>query len=197
MVRRFIANLFAASLCTATVLFAASCADASKAYNDESIYTEQKFYCVDEFGQKVYHTGISAMYFIPEYEKLEYEYDYLEFYIFDGTATMVKTAITFVLDLYFNDQDAYKSAKDNELETRTFMTEYPAKKWYENPEFEFSIGDFFCKTVYDDNYPRRFGLICYNDDNFVLRYLYFEEWEAPEYVQNKDYIAKCTNCPWN
>lgn len=196
MVRRLFANVFVSLLCMSTVFYATSCVDDPKTYNDTDIYMELKFYNEEDFGQKVYHTGISAMNFIPEYEDLKYDYSSIDFYIFDGTTTMDKTAVSFVLDLHFNDQNAYQSAKNNELESQIFMMDYPDKKWYEDPEFEFSISDFFCKTVYNDNYPRRFGLICYNDNNFILRYLFFEEWEASEYVQDKDYIAKCTNCPW-
>ncbi len=196
MKRRFFVNIFVVLLCVTTVLYATSCSNEPRTYNDVNIYIEQKFYNEEEFGEKVYHTGISAMNFIPEYEEIEYDYSYIKFYIFDGTATMTKTAVSFVLDLYFSDKNVYQSAKTNELEQHIFMTDYSGKKWYENPEFEFSIGDFFCKIVYNDNYPRRYGLICSNDNNFILRYLFFEEWEGPEYVQSKDYIKKCTNCPW-
>lgn len=104
--------------------------------------------------------------------------------------------MTFALDLKFNDKDNYESAKQNELSTRIYRTEYEEKKWNEHPVFEFKIGSFLCKTVYDEDYPRRFGIICLNDNSLVLRYLYFEEWESPEYVKDADYIFNCTNCPW-
>ena len=136
------------------------------------------------------------MHFLPRYEDVQYNYSDIDFYIFDGTATMDKTAVTFALDLSFDNIDAYNEAKSSELESRTFMTDYSENNRYENAEFEFTTGDFSCKTVYDDDYPRRFELICFNDGTYTLRYLFFEEWEAWEYAQDKDYIINCTNCPW-
>ncbi len=177
-------------------LFFFGCKDNSKKYHDIEIYIQQKYLDKDVFGEKVYHTGIDANFFLPKYEDIEYNYSEIDFYIFSGTATLSNTAVTFALDLKFDDKEKYESAKQNELSTREFMTEYEDKKWNENPVFEFTIGDFVCKTVYDDDYPRRFGLICLNDNSLVLRYLYFEEWESPEYVKDSNYIFNCTNCPW-
>lgn len=173
------------------------CTGKIRTYHDIEIYTLQKYHDKDTFGEKVYHSGVGADYFLPKYEEIEYNYSDIDFYIFDGTATSSKTAVTFVLDLKFNDKTEYESAKQNELITRDFMTEYDGKKWYENPVVEFNIGNYFCKTVDGTGYPSRVRLICLNDNNYILRYLIFEEWESPEYVKDADYISSCTNCPWN
>lgn len=172
------------------------CTDHSKKYHDIEIYIQQKYLDKDVFGDKVYHSGAGAKFFLPKYEDIEYSYSEIDFYIYDGTATLGNTAVTFALDLKFDDKQKYESAKQNELSTREFMTEYEDKKWNENPVFEFKIGSFNCKTVKDEGYPRRVRFICSNDSNFVLRYLIFEEWESPEYVKNSNYIFNCTNCPW-
>lgn len=171
-----------------------------KTYHDIEIYTQQKYYDKDEFGEKVYHSGAGVDYFMPKYEEIEYNYSGIDFYIFDGTATLSKTAVTFALDLKFSDKDEYESAKQYELSTRTFMMEYEAGKrdqWDKDPVFEFNLGNFSCKTVDGNGYPRRVRFICVDDSNYVLRYLVFEEWESPEYVKDADYILSCTNCPWN
>ena len=79
MVRRLFANVFVSLLCMSTVFYATSCVDDPKTYNDTDIYMELKFYNEEDFGQKVYHTGISAMNFIPEYEDLKYDYSSIDF----------------------------------------------------------------------------------------------------------------------
>ena len=169
----------------------------TKRYHDVEIYLQQKYRDKEEYGSKIYSSGGNANLFLPEYKELKYNYSDMDFYIFDGTGTMTYTAVTFVLDLKFSDKNEYEAAKQNELSTRSFRTEYEGKRWLEkDPVFEFNLDNFFCKTVLNNDYPRRFGLICFNDSYYVLRYLYFEEWESPEYIKDKDYILKCTSCPW-
>lgn len=170
--------------------------DIVRDYHDIEIYTQQKYLDKEVFESKACSTGYNANYFLPKYEEIEYNYSDIDFYLFDGTATMARTAVTLVLDLQFSDKAEYESAKQNELTMRNFRTEYEDKKWYDRPVFEFNIRDFFCKTVYGEDYPCRFGLICLNDSNYILRYLYFQEWESPEFVKDADYIYRCTNCPW-
>lgn len=185
------------TLCMGIVIWDGCSSNDIRKYHDIEIYIQQKYHDKDAFGEKVYHSGVGADYFLPKYEEIEYNYSDIDFYIFDGTATLSKTAVTFVLDLKFNDKTEYESAKQNELATHDFMTEYEGKKWYEKPVFEFNIGDYLCKTVDGNGYPSRVRLICLNDYNYVLRYLIFEEWESPEYVKDADYILSCTNCPWD
>ena len=170
--------------------------DHSVKYHNVDIYLEQLYLHKDIFTEKIYHTGIDANFFLPKYEEIEYNYSDIDFYLFNGTPTLSRTAITFALDLMFSDESDYEEAKQNELSTRIFRTEYEGKKRNEKPVFEFYKGNFFCKTVYNDNYPRRFGLLCLDDSDLVLRYLYFEEWESGRYVKDPDYIINCTNCPW-
>ena len=175
----------------------AGCSDASKKYHDIDIYIHQTYHDIDALGEYVYRSGSGADYFLPKYEEIEYNYSDIDFYIFDGTATLTRTAVTFVLDSKFDDEAEYETAKQNELSTREFMTEYKDKKWFDRrPVFEFTLGDFLCKTVNGNGYPRRVRLICMNDSSFILRYLIFEEWEAPERIQSPDYIKSCSNCPW-
>ena len=183
-------------MCFGIVVFA-GCEDASRKYHDIEIYIQQKYRDKEAFSEKVYHSGAGADYFLPKYEEIEYNYSDIDFYIFDGTATLIRTAVTFVLDLKFSDKNEYEAAKQNELLTRSFRTEYKEKKWYEKPVFEFDIKNYHCKTVDGKGFPCYFGLICLNDTDYVLRYLFFEEWESPEYVKDADYILSCTNCPWD
>ena len=169
-----------------------------KRYHGFEIYSQQRYLDKEEFGEKVYHTGVNAKYFLPEYEEIEYNYSDINFCIFDGTATLTQTAVSFALDLRFSGEDEYELAKQNELSTCNFMTKYEGKRWHEkDPVFEFEIGNFICKTVSSDNYPCRFGLLCFNDNDSTLRYLYFEEWESPEYIKNAKYIQSCTECIWD
>ena len=166
-----------------------------KAYHDINIYIQQQYHNKEVFGDKVYSLGVSADNFMPEYDEIEYNYSDIDFYIYNGTATMTKTAVTFALDLKFNDKDEYESAKSFELSAREFMTEYKGKQPNKSI-FEFELGDFLCKTVEGNGYPRCAGFICLNDSKLVLRYLIFEEWESPESVKDARYISGCTNCPW-
>ncbi|MDE6790937.1 MAG: hypothetical protein K2J61_04365 [Clostridia bacterium] len=180
------------------ILIADGCSNKDiKRYHDIEIYIQQKYLDKEEFGEQVYYTGAGVDYFIPKFEEIEYNYSDIDFYIFDGTATLSHTAVTFALDLKFSDKNEYESAKQNELSTRTFMTEYAEKKQNENPVFEFNLGNFSCKTVDGSGFPRRVRFICLDDSNYVLRYLVFEEWESPEFVKDATYILNCTNCPWN
>lgn len=171
---------------------------ALKKYHDVQIYSEKTYLDKDKFGEKVYFTGLGARSFLPEFSEITYDYSDIDFYLFNGTATSSNTAVTFVLDLKFEDAERYEEAKQTELSCHAFRTEYADKKWLDCvPLFEFSEGSYVCKTVQNDHYPSRFGLLCYSDDNNSLRYLFFEEWEASGYIQSKEYIIECTNCPWD
>lgn len=167
-----------------------------KAYHDKEIYIQQRYHDKDEFGEQVYAAGARVDDFMPKYEEIEYNYYDIDFYIFDGVVTYTRTAITFALDLMFSVKDEYESAKQNELSTRSFMTEYEGKETYENPVFEFTFGTFSCKTVKHIEYPRGVRFICLDDSNYVLRYLIFVEWYDDE-VKDVEYIMSYTNCPWN
>lgn len=192
-----VAILIIASLCASALLLGACTDNDFKAYHDKEIYIQQKYHDREEFGEQVYFSGVGVDYFMPKYEEIEYNYSDIDFYIYNGVGTLTKTAITFVLDLMFSDKDEYESAKQNELSTRTFMTEYEGKKPDENPVFEFNFGTFYCKTADGKGYPQYVMLICLDDSNCVLRYLVFQEWINRDEVKAPEYIVKCTNCPWN
>lgn len=181
-----------------SVLFLDACwSNNGKTYHDKEIYIQQRYHDKDEFGERVYSARVGVDSFMPKYEEIEYNYSDIDFYIFNGEANDTKTAITFALDLMFSDKDEYESAKQNELSTRTFMTEYEGKKPNENPVFEFNFGTFLCKTVDLKSYPQYVKLICLDDSNYVLRYLVLKEWINRDEVKTPEYIVKCTNCPWN
>lgn len=182
------------------VFFIVACTDRPVTYHSAEIYTQQQFYDEEMVGKKVSSSGGYARHFLPEYEGIEYNYSSVDFYIYDGTTTLTRTAVTFALDLQFDDENDYLTAKQSELSANNFMTEYNGDDLFlfeAKPETEFSYGDFTCKIVENADYPRRCGIICFNDEDYVLRYLYYDEWEAPEQVPQVDYIVKCTNCPWD
>jgi len=159
-------------------------------FHDLDIFLEKKFLNRDQFGENIYHSGINAEKFFPVVENSDNRKFEMDFYIFDGTATLGSTAVTFALDLEFAMGEDYLEMKSIELSSRDFETDLSGLIR------EFSMGNFICKIIKSDEYPRRFGLICYNDKDSIMRYLYFEEWESPEYEKNQDYIMRCTNCPW-
>lgn len=167
-----------------------------KTYHDVNIYMEKTYFETKELGEKVYHTGINSKQFIPSYNDLSYHYSSIDFYIFDGTATLTDTAVTIALDLFFDDENVYATAKQTAMESNFFMSESEKAENISSSQLDFTIEDFECKTVEDDGFSRRFGLLCFSDEKRILRYLYFEEWESPEYLKSKNYIWECSNCPW-
>lgn len=206
VISRLVAILSIAALCTGALFFNGCLSilafgmhsdSYAKTYHDKEIYIQQRYHDKDEFGDQVYAYGMGIEYFMPKYEEIEYNYSDIDFYIFNGASTVTKTAITFALDLIFSDKDEYESAKQSELSTRTFMTEYEEKTPNENSAFEFKFGTFLCKTVDGKGYPQCVRFICLDDSNYILRYLVFDEWINQDEVKAPEYIVKCTNCPWN
>lgn len=161
-----------------------------KSYEGQDIYIQKTYLDKDKFGEKVYHTGINAGHFMPEYLEIPYRFTDFNFFLFDGTASLLQSAVTYVLDLMFDDADFYEEAKQNEISLHDFMADE------DKSEFEFSKGNYICRLVQSRQYPRCFGVLCSSDQDKTLRYLYFEEWEKPEYPPRKEYIISCTNCPW-
>lgn len=171
-------------------------------YHDRNIFIERDFLDKENYNSAIYSSGVIADRFFPIYDEIKFKYDEINFYIYSGHRNLTHTGVTFSLDLIFDNENEYDEAKNTVLNYYNFLKLEDISPEYSGPhkpQVIFEIDNFVCKIVNEGDYtkyPSYFGMICYNDKEKVLRYLFFRELESPEYVQSVEYIKKCSNCPW-
>lgn len=146
--------------------------------NDNEIYKKTSNNCKD---------------FLPKYNDFIYRQFVKEFYIFDGSNTMSYTSISFVLELQF----------DNIQEYKQFLL-YENERMEYTDKFEITYKEYNCFLTtdtnltyyyYEENIPFQFGMLCQNEKNLLIRYIYFRECES-SVDKNFNIVFKNTNCNW-
>lgn len=171
-------------------------------YDDVDLYKNRVFLDEEKFDSRFNYTAKLADKFLPSYEEIDFGYSDIGFYIYDGSPNITKTALTFVLELKFDNDTAYSAAREEILGSYTLMTEedVQSKSSLREVKYELEVGSFECVTVNGDGYtkfPEYYGLLCFNDSGKTIRYLYFRELEAPEsFHGDSEYVIECTNCDW-
>lgn len=166
--------------------------DKGETYCDLSVYFNQNYANGSFLQGKADEAGKRALGFLPDSDDYRYREEISDFYIFDGSKTLTTTGVTFVLDVSFADRETYSACKQEES-LRNYVDEAQS---YEKKE------SFECRIVDDDNIqyakgesvPWCCGMICTNDDEMIVRYLYFSETDG--YHTNLAYMLNCTSCPW-
>lgn len=168
-------------------------------YNDIALYTSGK-YLSDDFTDDLRCASAYKLSdkFLPAPEDMDSDLNY-DFYIYDGKANMYGTAVTVVLDVEYSDKARYSADKQSVLGQYAYLTEYGGTA-LATEKVSFQLYSFTCNIVdgegYTD-YPAYFGIICYSDNNLILRYYFFYELEGYEYPPTStDYYADCSVCNW-
>lgn len=175
-------------------------------FHDVSIYEKQKYKDESEPSYKMCDFATASEEFIPAFDKITYEYSAMDYYMYDGQSNLTDSSVSIVLDLQFDSYDNYNKAKDDALKTYPFLditcVEEMYLKYYEEcAVFEFDLGSFHCQIVGDETFeciPGTTGIICYSDENMILRYVYFKDIAfAWELESEMSYIKDCTSCKWD
>ena len=162
-------------------------------YDNINLYINNSYDTLSEY-DLYQRTSANCKKFIPAYKDFEYKQHITGFYVFDGTKTYTRTAISFVLELQFDDIKSYEQ----------FLSyEYDRQKYTNN--YEITYIDWTCLAVSDENLtyyayqksiPYQFGLLCKNEKKLKIRYVYFRECELSSVDNKFRQVFKDTNCTW-
>lgn len=171
------------------------------------IYLYRYATCTDgeRFDEVLTGRGRDALQFMPSYAEVESKCTAMDFSLYDGRSTLLHTAITFTLDLTYASEDNYVAAKQEALARYPALTEDQVTwRGLDRPDLSFVMGKYECIAVdaYAEDakdssaYPNRVCLLCFNDEDRILRYLDFWGFESDGFVRNGQYIANCTDGSW-
>lgn len=129
---------------------------------------------------KTYQGGDKVSTFFPEYENIS-DYERISFYYFDGTykaSPLHRFLVTYELDIKY-DADVYESKRAEALAGYSYETTHYG-------DFEINV-----LTSYDNNMGKNTLCICVNDDNYTIRYLFFNNYSVKKPFEVTHVI------PWN
>lgn len=114
------------------------------------------------------------------------------FYLFDGFySTGSQTGISFVLDLKFETSDMLNQFYLDELSKYDFYDEFAFNK--NNYQINFIKDESITKFRRTKDRPYTYGLICYNENDLILRYVSFIDYQTVDDFSN---LFECSNCDW-
>lgn len=166
-------------------------------YDDINLFIDDSYLKLNDYKDynDTVYKGASkkSKYFFPDYSEFANIEIINGFYIFDGSKTIHRCSLSFVLDLKFDNLQDYENYLANEL-TRCNYTS----------QFNISYNNYECLITTDETYtyyhvnkkvPYEFGMLCYDKENFIIRYVYFREC-GYEVDEKFDIVFKNTNCDW-
>lgn len=179
-----ILSLFLLSSCSAFT---------SREYCDTNIYINKEYLNEQYFQSSFVATraGPCADKFFIPYNEISFDYEDMQFYVFDGTDSITKPGISLSLDMKFGEN--YHEVKDYLINKYDF---------YDDDYYKATIGKYTCQIVSDEEitrYIERFGMLCYCDSEKTIRlfYYYDEDYDLDESLNEyKSKIIKCSNCVW-
>lgn len=131
--------------------------------------------------------------FFPKYDDFVNKDIINGFYIFDGRMTITRTSLSFVLELKFENLQEYEEYLTYEMDRCSYTNKYNIS--HKNYECLITIDKNITYYRYNKDIPYAFGMLCYNKDRLIIRYVYFEECEGPV-EKNFKIVFKNTNCDW-
>lgn len=159
-------------------------------YNDAELYKNNKYENLNNDNKYVSTVNKAKLYF-PKYENFPYADNILNFYIYDGSQTISKTSISFVLELKFDNFKSFNEFlkyENNRLKYNTLLVK-------NNFLIKLCIEDKITFYRYQKEVPYSFGLLCENAENLIVRYVYFSEREI-EIDEDYEIVFLNTNCEW-
>ena len=167
--------------------------DASKLNKHEDIQS----YIDDNYeqlfkGNTYKATAEQSKLYIPKYSELLYNKYVSSFYIFDGSATIIESYVSFVLELKFDSLNIYNDFIDYEHIRHKYSG------------FDITYNDYYCRSTYDENIsyfgykqtlPYMTGIFCVNREKLIVRYIYFNSFDSHNIRDLNEYFIY-TNCEW-
>ena len=131
--------------------------------------------------------------YFPKYENFEYKEFVYGFYVFDGSKTVLRTSISFVLELQFQKTSEYERFISYEYS----RCEYDFDKIisYNGYECHITKSKDLTYFYYEKDIPYQFGMLCKNIEKQKVRYVYFRECES-SVDERFNVVFQNTNCDW-
>lgn len=142
--------------------------------NGIDIYINEDYADENDYDDPWIHkAGKLAKKFFPKYSEIDYNYKDVEFYLYSNNIGYPDTVLT--LEIVFDNIDEYNFAKNDVNSQYEFLEEKVTNgNRCVMPSPEFKINNFDCKVVKAnaESYPKHFGIICTNDTEMIIRYVY-------------------------
>ena len=162
-----------------------------KKYDDVSLYYNNSYDTLNNTTTYNFTTR-RCKEFLPDHT---FEYgEYVKgFYVFDGSGTYYDTSISFVLELQFEDVQTYQEYLVYENSRHAYTSEFNIfRNGYTCLLSTDSTLTYFYR---DKTVPDIFAMFCTNEEQMVVRYVYFNEFENEmDEMFNKLFLN--TNCEW-
>lgn len=161
-------------------------------YADLSLYIEDNYKTLST--NNLYGiTSDNCKSYLPSYETFPYKENLNEFYVFNGTKSFLQKSISFVLELQFQ----------NIAEYEEFLT-YEYSRCDYDFDTTISHNDYECFITnnseltyfyFEEDIPYQFGMLCRNEEELKIRYVYFRECEL-SIDDQFNIVFQNTNCEW-
>lgn len=163
-----------------------------KRYEGIDLYENNTYLSLSDSTEYLYASQYCSQYF-PQYDVIN-EKDIINgVYIFDGSKTLGRTSISFVLEIKFENTNDYNEYVCYELDRCSYTDSFDVN--YEKYECLVTTNNEFTKYYSKDDRPYCFGMFCMNKDELIIRYVYFENVGVA--VDEKFLsVQKNTNCEW-
>ena len=163
-----------------------------KLYDDISLYVDSEYNQLsDNYIYKI--TSDNCANYLPGYNEFEFKDNINGFYVFDGSKTVLRTSISFVLELQFKKTSEYERFISYEYS----RCEYDFDKIisYNGYECHITKSKDLTYFYYEKDIPYQFGMLCKNIEMQKVRYVYFRECES-SVDERFNVVFQNTNCDW-
>ncbi len=165
-----------------------------KRYDDINLYINGNY---NELYDHSYFKSASmgCAEYLPKYDEFEYKENIKGFYVFDGSITVIRTSLSFVLELQFQNVEEYEQFILYEYNRCEYDFDYEFDIRYHGYECYITKSDKITSYYYEQNIPFQFGMLCQNYEKLNIRYVYFRECESSV---DKEFsvVFRNTNCEW-
>ena len=191
-----------------TTLAFSSCDDYTTRIDDIEMFINETYYSddyVEGDDYWKYPEGRNAHDFFPSYDEIEYAYSDINFYVYACSDFFDYPDTTIVLELKFDNAQAYNNAKQDIYSTYTFLQNSVEDDMWLSltvmPQAEFTIGNYKVKIITqgeENDFPHNVYAICENQSEWVIRYLYVYDLDQDALDEDDfiDGIIDNSNCDW-
>ena len=131
--------------------------------------------------------------YLPKYDEFDYK-DYItDFYLYDSTKTLQAQIVSYVLELSFESYNQYSKFIEYETNRYIYGEDYSILK--NNYECYLCTDEAITLYYYDEDMPFTLGMLCLNETDLKVRYIYYIniEWAVDKKYED---VFKYTNCDW-
>ena len=162
--------------------------------HDSKMYIEGTYLNLDQYEYEIMQKFVTrSREYIPTYDQLDFSFEYVDFYAFNGCMTTSWPYQSMVLDIKV-------AAEDYETVKESVFSKYEIYPDGEDINHKTVIGNYYCRAVMNVAkwYPNCF-CVCQNDNDHIIRLLFFAGDSAGQETLHDTvkYIIMCTTCEWS